>query len=325
VRIGVTGITGTVGLALGDRLERDEAVTEVVGLSSHPFDVTARGWTKIRHEVLDVRDAVGLRDALAGCDVVVHLAFRLHGVSDDDATLEAINVGGTRNAWSAACAAGATRFVQASSAAAYGVSELPQPITESCPVRADTDHFYTRHKVACEQLLREAAQAPGAPGLTVLRPVGIAGPHASVAVARSWPESLRTLATFAFGAGVRPPLFAPPVPMQFLHEADAARAFQLAATAGPAGTFNIAPADVLDGEQVLRALGFPAIPAPRRARKAALGALVSLPAPVPAWNWLNLVRVPYVLDTSLAQRRLKWRPTMTSVEALTATRAAWSA
>ena len=325
MRIGVTGITGTVGLALGDLLERDGDVDAVVGISSHPFHPEDRGWTKITHEVVDVRDAASLRVALTSCDVVVHLAFALHGVTTGIDALEDINVGGTRNAWHAAVAVGAKRFVQASSAAVYGLRELPQPIGEDQPVRVDTDHFYSAHKAKAEALLREAAKADGAPELTLLRPCGIAGPHASVVIARAWPEPLRTLATFAYGGGLRPPLPAPPVPMQFLHEVDVAAAFHIAAKRGPAGTFNLAPDDALDGEEVLRELGFTPLPAPVALRRAGLRALLALPVPLPAWSWMHLVRVPYLLDNGRAQRRLKWRPKHGSAEALAATRAAWSA
>ena len=94
---------------------------------------------------------------------------------------------------------------------------------------------------------------------------------------------------------------------------------------GPAGTFNIAPDDVLEGDDVLRALGITPIPVPESARRAGLRALVSLPVPLPAWNWLQLVRVPYLLDTTAARRDLRWRARIGSADALAATRAAWSA
>ena len=325
MRIGVTGITGTVGLALGDALQRDGDVDSVVGVSSHPFEPADRGWTKVIHETVDVRDADALRTALTGCDVVVHLAYALHGVTQDLEALEAVNVGGTRNAWQAAAAAGATRFVHASSAAVYGVRELPQPISEDQPVRVDEEHFYSAHKAKAEALLREAAKADRAPELVLLRPCGIAGPHANIVVARAWPGPLRTLATFAYGGGLRPPLFAPPVPMQFLHEVDAAAAFHRAAKHGPAGTFNVAPNDALDGEEVVRELGFAALPAPAAVRRAGLRALLAVPMPLPAWSWMHLVRVPYLLDNQRALTTLKWNPRYGSAEALAATRAAWSA
>src|SRR3712207_7122430 len=66
-----------------------------------------------------VRDPSALQEAFAGADVVVHLAFLITGNASRETT-RAINVDGTLNAFRAAAAAGARRFVYASSVAAYG-------------------------------------------------------------------------------------------------------------------------------------------------------------------------------------------------------------
>ncbi|MCU1593852.1 MAG: NAD-dependent epimerase/dehydratase, partial [Frankiales bacterium] len=57
----------------------------------------------------DVRDEPGLREAFAGADVVVHLAFLVVGGTKEET--RSINVEGTLNAFRAAAAAGAKRFV----------------------------------------------------------------------------------------------------------------------------------------------------------------------------------------------------------------------
>ena len=75
-----------------------------------------------------MRDPRALRAAFAGADVVVHLAFMITGRAARD-TIRAINVEGTLNAFRAAAAAGATRFVYASSVAAYGFgTRQPGPV-----------------------------------------------------------------------------------------------------------------------------------------------------------------------------------------------------
>jgi nucleoside-diphosphate-sugar epimerase len=324
-RVAVTGITGTIGLALGDALEADERVERVVGLARRPFDPAARGWRKTQFRPVDIRDSAVLEAAFTGADVVVHLAFSLAGVRQNRRQLDDVNVAGTEIAFRSARRAGVSRFVQASSAAVYGIEEHPLPIAEDAPVRPDPRHFYVEQKAHIEQLLREAAAAPGAPQLSILRPVGVAGPHATVSSGRAWPRSLSSLAKFAFGAGLRPPVPPPPAPMQFLHETDAADAFLRAALDGPPGTYNVAPDDALEGTEVVRELGLPAMPAPVSARAAALGAAAHLPVPLPAWTWLQLLRVPYLLDTTAAKENLGWQPRHDSRQALAATRAAWSA
>jgi nucleoside-diphosphate-sugar epimerase len=326
MRIAVTGITGTIGLALGDLLERDDRISSVAGVARRPFDPASRGWGKVEFRALDVRHVRPLAEAFRDAEVVVHLAFSLAGIRQDRTTLNAVNVGGTLNAFRAAEMAGARRFVQASSAAVYGIEPgVSTPIPESAPLRPDPRHFYVQQKAQIELRLRKAAQKPRAPELTVLRPVGVAGPHATASQSRTLPRPLRTAASFAFGSGLRPPLLPPAVRMQFVHETDAARAFLRAALDGPPGTYNVAPDDWLEGSEVVRELGFPAVLAPRPLRAAALRFLADLPVPLPVWNWLQLVRSPYLLDTTAAKTDLGWAPEYGSREALASTRAAWSA
>jgi nucleoside-diphosphate-sugar epimerase len=323
--VAVTGITGTIGLALGDLLECDDRVRTVVGIARRPFDPRSRGWTKTRFHPSDIRDGDVLRAAFEGADAVIHLAFSLTGTRQSRRELEDINVGGSQRAFAAARAAGVKRFVLASSAAAYGIEAHDLPITEDTPIKPDPRHFYVQQKVQIERILRAAAAEPGAPELVVLRPVGVAGPNAVTSSSRTWSPKARSALKFAFGTGLRPPVPPPPVRMQFLHQADAASAFLRAALDGPPGTFNVAPEDVLEPPEIVRELGLHVLPAPLRLRASALDALAHLPVPIPAWNWLQLLRVPYLLDITAARERLGWQPRYSSRQALAATRAGWSA
>src|SRR3978361_1256236 len=110
--VAVTGPTGTFGLALMPLLQEDEQVARVIGIARRPFDPAERGWTKMEYRRGDVRDADALRQAFAGADVVVHLAFMITGNASRETTRE-INVTGTLTAFGAAAAAGVQRFVYA--------------------------------------------------------------------------------------------------------------------------------------------------------------------------------------------------------------------
>src|SRR5919206_5163860 len=116
--VAVTGPTGTFGFGLVPLLQADERIARIVGIARRPFDPAEHGWTKMEYRRGDVRDADALEEAFAGADVVVHLAFMITG-NAPRATIRAINVDGTLNAFRAAAAAGARRFVYASSVAAY--------------------------------------------------------------------------------------------------------------------------------------------------------------------------------------------------------------
>src|ERR1700709_2752073 len=116
--VAVTGPTGTFGFGLIPLLQADDRIARVIGIARRPFDPNEHGWTKMEYRRGDVRDPEALTDAFADADVVVHLAFLI--VGGNRKTTRAINVDGTLNVFRAAAAAGASRFVYASSVAAYG-------------------------------------------------------------------------------------------------------------------------------------------------------------------------------------------------------------
>src|SRR3954470_13454087 len=117
--VAVTGPTGTFGFGLMPLLQDDDRVARIVGIARRPFDPSEHGWTKMEYRQGDVRDPDALEEAFRDADVVVHLAFMITG-NAPRATVREINVEGTLNTFRAAAAAGADRFVYASSVAAYG-------------------------------------------------------------------------------------------------------------------------------------------------------------------------------------------------------------
>jgi len=119
--VAVTGPTGTFGFALIPLLQADDRVGRIVGVARRPFDPAAHGWTKMTYRRGDVRDPEALRDAFGHADVVVHLAFLVTGAASGEA-IRSVNVDGTLNAFRAAAAAGARRFVYASSVIPIGLS-----------------------------------------------------------------------------------------------------------------------------------------------------------------------------------------------------------
>ena len=135
-------------------LQDDDRVARVIGIARRPFDPAERGWTKMEYRQGDVRDPEALQEAFRGADVVVHLAFLITGNASRETT-RAINVDGTLNAFRAAAAAGARRFVYASSVAAYGFhADNPELIAEDWPVRPAARLFYAQEKAELEDLLR---------------------------------------------------------------------------------------------------------------------------------------------------------------------------
>jgi nucleoside-diphosphate-sugar epimerase len=218
--VAVTGPTGTFGFGLMPLLQADGRIERIVGIARRPFDPAEHGWTKMEYRRGDVRDPDALEDAFAGADVVVHLAFLITGQASRE-TIRAINVEGTLNTFRAAAAAGARRFVYASSVAAYGFHEdNPEGMTEEWPARPAEHLFYAQEKAEIEGLLHEEAAAHPDLELYLLRPPIVLGPH-TVGAKQVLPGPLDALGKAVGRRFTRLPVPVPaPVPdlpVQFIH------------------------------------------------------------------------------------------------------------
>lgn len=327
--IAVTGASGTVGRGLLPLLEQDTRVRRVIAIGSRPYDPIADDFCKVDYRQVDVRDRVAVRTALEGTDAVAHLAFSLYGIRQNDRALEQINVDGSLNVLEAAIEGGARRFASCSSAAVYGFDTgRPELVDESAAVDPDPRHFYQRQKALVESsLLARLSEVPDVDWV-LFRPCAIVGPHAWGASSHLAPPPVRNAvhraATVAAGAGLRPLIPGPPVPMQFVHEADVGQAIHLALT-GPArrGIYNLAGDGVVPGSEVPRLLGLHTLPLPQRVTRGVARALAAFPYFIPAIGWLQLATQPIVLDTTRAKRDLGWRPRFDSRAAIASTRPAF--
>src|SRR5689334_12013447 len=92
--VAVTGPTGTFGFGLMPFLQAEPRVKRIVGIARRPFDPAEQGWDKMEYRQGDVRDQQTLREAFAGVDVVVDLAFLITGTGSAE-TIRDVNVEGT--------------------------------------------------------------------------------------------------------------------------------------------------------------------------------------------------------------------------------------
>jgi nucleoside-diphosphate-sugar epimerase len=321
--VAVTGPTGTFGFGLIPLLQADERIARIVGIARRPFDPAEHGWSKMTYRQGDVRDPATLREAFDAADVVVHLAFMITGTASRD-TIRAINVEGTLNAFGAAVATRATRFVYASSVAAYGFHpDNPIGMTEDWPTRPATRLFYAQEKAELEKLLCEQADANPTVALYLLRPPIVLGPHA-VGAKDALPAPLAAIAQNALGFAHRLPVPipvpTPDLPMQFIHEQDVGQALLECVVAdGPPGAYNIAGDGIVTAADVVRELGFTPLTIPAAVAHHAARAAASVPLPSfapPATEWIEAASHPAIMDTTKAKRELGWRPKYTGLEAL---------
>ena len=121
----------------------------------------------------DMTSVPAVREAVAGCDAVIHAAATYSFRRSDARTMEHDNVTGTRAVLEAAAEAGCRNAVHVSSTVAL-VRPGGAPVDERSPLGPGMGP-YSRSKVASERVAR-GMQDAGAP-VTVVNPGGILGPH----------------------------------------------------------------------------------------------------------------------------------------------------
>jgi nucleoside-diphosphate-sugar epimerase len=319
LRVAITGPTGTFGFGLIPLLEADDRIGEIIGIARSHFDPAQHGWAKMTYRAGDVRSPTDLAAAFDGADVVVHLAFAITGSAKDPATY-AINIDGTLNTFKAAAAAGARRFVFASTISALGFDpDMPYGVTEEWAPRPIKHFDYARQKANLERALTELeADTPGI-DLYVLRTPGVMGPH--LIGHKSSGSGLRRLRGF-IDRNRRLPFRIPmPVPRfetQAIHEDDVGSAFvQCILGAGAPGVYHICSEGVISSEDIARIFGFRPVPFGKDLLYRAMSRVAAATRFrfVPDFAAVaELYSVPVIIDSTKARQLLGWTPKWTVID-----------
>lgn len=301
MRIFLTGSSGYLGSLLTERLAALPEVESITGIAlSTP---RAPLPPKVKFLQMDMR-APDLPAVMAGHDVVVHTACvvlwpaKMPVQERDD-----INLNGVRGVARAALANKVTRFIHASSMAAYDPLRVhgQTDVKEDFPLgKGDSQFYYWNAKAEAERILTEILGSSTT--LTFLRPIYIIGPR-NQAVVKSYRENAVNF------PGCNPR-------RQFIHEQDVAAAFVQAVQSDMPGAFNVVPDDTMRLGDVWKIVGKKFVPT------------------IPLWlaRWITGIRWRYLgspvhpcwvedmlVDFTGSNARLKstgWKPRYGSVEAL---------
>jgi nucleoside-diphosphate-sugar epimerase len=232
----VTGATGFVGSHLAEALRRRG--DEVTVLARSASKAAALGPLDVRVVAGDLHNRPALEQAVAGQDIVYHVAGVIAARSEAD--FMAANRDGTRNLIEAIARAGASRLVLVSSMAAAGPTIKGRPLRGDEAPRPVT--AYGRSKLAAEQAVTDS----GLPW-TIVRPSMVYGPR-----------DQEVLKVFRLARlGVAPVLGDGSQELSAVHGGDLAEALVAAGTSSAAigGTYYACHPEVFTGAEMARAVG----------------------------------------------------------------------
>ncbi|WP_046156669.1 NAD-dependent 4,6-dehydratase LegB [Chromobacterium vaccinii] len=182
-KILVTGADGFIGSHLVEHLVRQGAdVRAFVYYNSF----NSWGWLDQSPEDIrrsfevfagDIRDPHGVRTAMQGCDVVLHLAALIaipYSYHSPDTYIDT-NVKGTLNVVQAARELGVERVVHTSTSEVYGTARFV-PITEAHPLQGQSP--YSASKIGADQIAQSFFLSFETP-VTTIRPFNTYGPRQS--------------------------------------------------------------------------------------------------------------------------------------------------
>ncbi|WP_367882237.1 NAD-dependent epimerase/dehydratase family protein [Rathayibacter oskolensis] len=172
MRIAIVGATGNLGTVLLRRLQGEPSVEEIVGVARRAARPESPEYRGVRWAEVDVASSEAprrLREAFAGMDAVVHLAWALQP-SHDEPFQRLVDVGGTAAVLEAAAAAGVGQVAVASSVGAYSAAPKTIRVDESWPTGGLHTSTYSRHKAANERALDAFEAAHPEVVVTRLRP-----------------------------------------------------------------------------------------------------------------------------------------------------------
>jgi UDP-glucose 4-epimerase len=180
-RVCITGGAGFIGSHLTERLVAENQVVVFDNLHRNALQFAhVDGHPNLTFIKGDVMDPVGSRQAIDGCQIVIHCAAiaGVYSVDRNAVTTMEVNLLGTNQVVRAALATGVERFVEFSTSEVYGPfihKGKEDDLTTIGPV-GENRWVYAASKLASEHLSFAHYKEDGLP-LAIVRPFNVYGPR----------------------------------------------------------------------------------------------------------------------------------------------------
>ena len=310
IRLAITGSGGYLAQQLITRLGADPEVEFILGLDIRPRE--ARVGCPALFLRYDITTPWGeLRDYFRSRDIntAMHLAWQFNPIHDA-ARHRQVDVEGSRNFFRAAADAGVKRVIYTSSTTAYtNAANSETALAEETPVSGTPRYLYSKHKGEVDRLAQDFMRAHPEVATVILRPSIVVGPHTQNIVSKmtEWPW-LRFPWMFQV-RGANPP-------MQYLSEDDIGEILYRAVKSEVTGVVNCAGDGVVRFTELAAMMGKKPLPIPAALLYTQTALLWALRlAPFPA-GILDMIRYPWVADTSRLKTALGYTPRLSSRQAL---------
>jgi UDP-glucose 4-epimerase len=312
LRAAITGSSGYLGQQLMARLGADPDCEFILGLDirrqaielpcaaellrfdmTAPWELLAEFWTR------------------RGINAGVHLAWQFDPLHDARRQRD-VDVQGSLNFFRAAAAAGLKRVVYCGSTTAYLNARNPAAppwLAEDTKTTGTMNYLYSSHKAEVDRVAQDFMERHPEVRATILRGAIVLGPHTRNIVSKmiDWPW--RSFPWMIQVTGADPPL-------QFLSEEDMGEILVRAVKSERSGVFNCAGNGVLRYSEVVRASGKRPLSLPAVALYPLTNLMWKLRlSPFPA-GILDMIRYPWVADTTRLQTAFGYTPQHTSRQAL---------
>ena len=194
-RLFLTGATGFIGGRLAEiAFQRDIPTTALVRSWANASRLARLPIAKVKGDILDVGS---VREAMKGCDTVIHCAVdnRVGGTVHRETSAL-----GTRNVMQAALELGVRRVVHLSSVAVYSYKPAADAATEAGAYGVPSDD-YCHGKILAEEAALSFLRDRGLP-VTILRPTVVYGPFGVETVETVQALRKKTMVLVNGGTGV---------------------------------------------------------------------------------------------------------------------------